>query len=188
MRLITIHTPKGEGQRVAELAFKKGISTVAIAETTLHQKEGAPRSADVVDIQSNTPKVKELIESLMVAPFYNPASYSFTIKHPESLFASEPLEEETKPLTRPTTDVYEELWQFCKITISLIGRVLLSAFLVAYGIIEGFMPLIIAGLLFLPYHHHMLGIGLSASMKEWKLFRQALKGFAVTTILIVWEE
>ena len=76
------------------------------------------------------------------------ALHSFTVRHPESIFASEPPEEETKPLTRPTTDVYEELWQFCKVTSSLIGRVLLSAFLVAYGMKEGFMPLIIAGLLF----------------------------------------
>ncbi|WP_029034130.1 DUF389 domain-containing protein [Salinimicrobium terrae] len=185
MRLVTIQTPKGEGQKVAELAFQKGISTVAISETTLYQKESAPRSADVVDIQSNTPKVKEFVESLMIASFYNPASYSFTVRHPESLFASEPPEEETKPLTRPTTDVYEELWQFCKVTVSLLGRVFLSAFLVAYGMREGFMPLVIAGLLFLPYHHHMLGIGLSAGMKEWKLFRQALIGFAVTTLLII---
>ena len=185
MRLVTIQTPKGEGRKVAELAFKKGISIVTIAETTIHQKEGAPRPADVVDIQSNTPKVKELVESLLVAPFYDPASYSFTVRHPESIFGSEPPKEETKPLTRPTTDVYEELWQFCKVTVSLIGRVLLSSFLVAYGMREDFMPLIIAGLLFLPYHHHMLGISLSAGMKEWRLFRQALTGFVVTTVFII---
>ena len=52
--------------------MNRRISTVAIAETTVHQKEGAPRSADVVDIQSNTPKIKDFVESLMVAPFYNP--------------------------------------------------------------------------------------------------------------------
>lgn len=92
----------------------------------------------------------------MVAPFYNPSTFSFTVRHPESIFASELPEEETKPIVRPTTDIYEELWQFCKITVSLVGRVFLSAFLVAYGMREDFMPMIIAGLLFLPFHHHLL--------------------------------
>ncbi|WP_029033392.1 hypothetical protein [Salinimicrobium terrae] len=184
MRLVTIQTPKGEGSKVAEMAIKLGISTVGIYEITLHQKKEKPRPADVIEIQSNTPKVKELVESLMVAPFYNPTTYSFTVRHPESIYASELPEEETKPLIRPSTDVYEELWQFSKVTVSLILRVLLSAFMVAYGMREDFMPLIIAGLLFLPYHHHMLGISLSAGMKEWKLFRQALTGFVITTFFI----
>lgn len=185
MRLITIQAPKGEGQKVAEIALNLGISNVGISEINLYQKQGPPRAADVVNIQSNTPKVKELVETLMVAPFYKPSTYNFTIRHPESIFASEPPDEETEPISRPTTDVYEELWQFCKITVSLVGRVFLSAFLVAYGMREDFMPMIIAGLLFLPYHHHLLAIGLSAGLKERKLLGQALAGFAVSTLCII---
>ena len=185
MRLITIRTPKGQGREVAEMAVQAGISSVSISETSVYKKDGILVAADVVDVQSSTPKVKKLVESLMVAPFYDPTTYSFTVRHPESIFASEQPEEETDPVTRPTTDVYEELWQFCKVTVSLVGRVFLAAFLVAYGMREDFMPIIIAGLLFLPYHHHMLGLGLSAGIKEKKLFLQALTGFAVTTVLII---
>jgi hypothetical protein len=185
MKLHKIQTPAGKGQQVAEMAFELGIRTVGISQTSLHEKNVTPRTADVIDIQTNTPKVKALIEKLMTAPFYDPASYNFTVRHPESIYASETPDEETKPIIRATSDVYQELWQFCQVTISLLGRVFLSAFLIAYGMREDFMPLIIAGLLFLPYHHHMLGIGLSAVLGESKFFKQALGSFAATTLFIV---
>lgn len=185
MKLLTIQTPKDKGQQVAEMAFELGITTVGISATSLHQKNVPSREADVVEIQTNTPKTKELVEKLMTAPFYDPAKYNFTVRHPESIYAAEKPKEETRPIIRATGDVYQELWQFCQVTVSLMGRVLLSAFLVAYGMREDFMPIIIAGLLFLPYHHHMLGVGLGAVLGESKLLKQALVGFLATTFMIV---
>jgi hypothetical protein len=138
----------------------------------------------VVEIETATPKCKEFIEALMTAPFYDPATFSFNVRHPESIFASEDPQEETHPIVRPTTDVYEELWQFTKVTISLVGRVFLSAVLLSYGMVEDFLPLIIAGLLFLPYHHHMLGIGLGGVMREWRFLRQGLMALLITTAII----
>ena len=184
MRLVTVRCPKGKGSQVAEIAMSADITEVAVLEGRLLRKSGGETLVDEVKIETSTPKAKEFVESLMDSSLYDPNTFSFSIRHPESLFASEPPEEETVPISRPTADVYEELWQFCKVTRSLILRVFLSAFLVAYGIREGFMPLIIAGLLFLPYHHHMLGLGFSAGIKEWRLFKQALSGFLVTTVLI----
>ena len=185
MKLVTVHAPRGEGKKVADVAMDSEISEVAISEATTFNKQKESSLIDIVHIQSSTPKVKHFIESLMQASFYNPDHIAFTIKHPESIFGTELPEEETEPTIRPTTDVYEELWQFTQITISLVGRVFLSAFLVAYGMREGFMPLIIAGLLFLPYHHHLLGIALGAGLKEWRFTRQAFTSFLLTTLLII---
>lgn len=184
MRLITIQAPKGRGQQIAEMAMDLGIHSVGVSETSLYKGKKSPVSIDVVEIQSNTPKVKKLVESLMVSPFYSPETYNFTIRHPESLFGSEKIEEETKPVIRPTTDVYEELWQFSKVTVSLVLRVFLSAFLAAFGMREDFMPLIIAGLLFLPYHHSMLGVALAGGLKEGKLFGQSVLAFLTITVVI----
>ena len=184
MRLVTVRCPKGKGEQVADVAMSADISEVAVLEGRLLRKTGGQILVDEVKIETSTPKAKKFVESLMDSPFYDRNSFSFSIRHPESLFASEPPEEETIPIPRPTTDVYEELWQFCKVTRSLVLRVFLSAFLVAYGIREGFMPLIIAGLLFLPYHHHMLGLSFSGGIKEWRLFKQALAGFLISTVLI----
>lgn len=184
MRLVTVRCPKGKGVQVADVAMTAGIAEVAVLEGLLLRKSGVQTPVDEVKIETSTPKAKAFLESLMDSPIYDANSFSFSVRHPESIFTSEPPEEETIPIPRPTTDVYEELWQFCKVTRSLILRVFLSAFLVAYGIREGFMPLVIAGLLFLPYHHHMLGLSFAAGIKEWRLFRQALSGFLISTVLI----
>lgn len=185
MKLVTIHAPRGDGQKVAGLAMEAEISEVAVSEATLFSKKNSSSPIDIVHIQSSTSKVKDFIESLMSSSFYDPSKIAFTIKHPESIFGTELPEEESQPTIRPTTDVYEELWQFTQITFSLVGRVFLSAFLIAYGMREGFIPLIIAGLLFLPYHHHLIALGLGAVLKEWRFFQQALKSFFLTTLLIV---
>ena len=184
MRLVTVKSPVGQGKNIAEIAFEAGIAQVGMRQETKYSPDQQNTAMDVVEIETATPKAKKFIESLMVAPFYDPASFSFTIRHPESIFASEPPQEETQPIVRPTTDVYEELWQFTKITVSLVGRVFLSSVLLAYGMVEGFLPLIIAGLLFLPYHHHMLTTGLGAVTREWRFLGQGLLALLVSTVLI----
>lgn len=185
MRLIKVRLPKNASQQVVELAFSKGVKEVSVNEEQLFQNDKTVTAVDVVHLQTNTPKAKAFIEALTSADYYDPMTYSFTIRHPESIFASEAPEEETDPITRPTADVYEELWQFSKITVSLVLRVFLSAILVAYGMKENYMPLIIAGLLFLPYHHHLIGMALAGSIREWRFFKQAVMAFVLGTALIM---
>ena len=184
MRLITVLTPKGAGKEVYKLAFKNNISEVTISEAR-RIKDGSESVLDVVNIQTNTRKTKHFIEALMESGFYDPKEMSFSTREPESQFASAPPKEETFPLTRNTGEVYEELWQYSRITISLICRIFLSAVLVAYGMREDYMPLIIAGLLFLPYHHFLLGMGIAAASKETKLLGRAALAYLIGTILIV---
>lgn len=185
MRLITIRAPKGQGQKVAEIAFKSDIPRVSSFEAKALKADKTSELQDVVEVESATPKVKKFVEALMEAPFYDPLTFTFTIRHPESVFASESPEKETYPIVRPTTDVYEDLWQFSQITVSLVLRVFLSSLLLAYGMMEGYMPLIIAGLLFLPYHHQLLSMALGGVIGEWRLFRQGIYAFLVSTIAAV---
>lgn len=185
MRLITVRAPKGHGEDIADIALKADIDRVGIQQASARQKDGESFDEDVVEMHTATPKAKEFIERLLDSPLYDPQKYSFTIRHPNSVFAAEPPKKETYPIVRPTPDIYAELWQFSNITISLIFRVFLAALLVAYGMREAYMPLIIAGLLFLPYHHHMLSMSLGASIKEWKFFRQGLLAFIISTLCII---
>ena len=185
MRLITVKAPAGQGKKIMEVAFTAGASQVSMRQEELYSPNHPERALDVVEVQTATPKAKQFIENLMRAPFYDPETYAFAVRHPESIFASEPPKEETHPIVRPTTDVYEELWQFTKITYSLAGRTFLSSVLLAYGMVEDFIPLIIAGLLFLPFHHHMLATGLGAVAREWRLFRQGLLALLLSTFLIL---
>jgi hypothetical protein len=47
------------------------------------------------------------------------------------------------------------------------------------------LPLMIAGLLFLPYHHQMLAIGLGLWTREWRLTGQGAWALLATTALII---
>lgn len=185
MRIVTIRAPKGHSRNIADIASVAGIDRVGILQGKAIQKGKESFDEDVIEVHSATPKVKKFIESVMESDFYEPKTYSFSIRHPESVFAAEPPKVETYPIVRPSTDVYAELWQFSNITVSLIFRVLLSSILLAYGMREAYMPLIIAGLLFLPYHHNMLSIAVGAVTTERKLFRQGLTALLVATIFIV---
>ncbi|MBF9255714.1 hypothetical protein I2I11_20620 [Pontibacter sp. 172403-2] len=185
MRLITVKAPEGQGKNIAEVAFAAGAAQVSFRQAMQYTADHQETVLDVVEIETATPKAKQFIENLMTAPFYDPGSYAFTIRHPESLFATEPPHKETKPIIRPTTDVYEELWQFTNITASLVGRVFLSAILLAYGMVEDFLPIMIAGLLFLPFHHHMLATGLGVVLREWRFLAQGLLALLISTLLIM---
>ncbi|MDX5345944.1 MAG: hypothetical protein LPK19_01745 [Hymenobacteraceae bacterium] len=184
MRIITVKAPTGFGTNIAETAFEAGATQVTVRQEMQLTSEKKEVHLDVVEVDTATPKGKKFIESLMEAPFYNSDTFSFTIRHPESLFAKEPPEKETHPIVRPSTDVYQELWQFTKITYSLVLRVFLSSLLLAYGMVDNMLPLIIAGLLFLPYHHHMLGVGLGAVLREWNFLKQGLLALIVSTVTI----
>ncbi|RDV11918.1 hypothetical protein DXT99_23110 [Pontibacter diazotrophicus] len=185
MRLVTVKAPAGQGKDVVAIALEVGVSHVSVHQAKEHISDGREVTQDVVEVATATPKAKRFIENLMESSFYEPATYTFTVRHPESLFGSQPPETETHPITRPTTDVYEELWQFTKVTVSLVGRVFLSSVLLSYGMVKDMLPLIIAGLLFLPYHHHMLATGLGACISEWRLLRQGLLALLLTTALIL---
>jgi hypothetical protein len=87
-------------------------------------------------------------------------------------------------LTDSVTDILEELWQFSHVTYSFIGRFFIAACLLAYGLIEHNLLLIIAGLLFLPLLPLQLAIGFGAWTGRWKLARQAALAFLTATVLL----
>lgn len=184
MRLITVRAPKGLGEKIASIALEADIDRIGIQQGKSIQKHDKSFEEDVLEMHTATPKAKMFIERLTDSAIYDPTKISFTIRHPESVYALEPPEKEFYPIVRPTSDVYAELWQFSIITPSLIIRVFLAALLVAYGMQEGYIPLIIAGLLFLPYHHHILSVAVGATLGEWKFFRQGLKALFISTLCI----
>src|SRR3954453_14595810 len=156
MRLITVRAPEGHGDAVIGIAFDTGISEVSLHHAQVRRAQESSAQQEVIEIETSTPKAKDFIEALMVAPFFDPTQYALSIRHPRSLIGQEHPESETYPMAMPTLDVFEELWKYSHITWSLVGRVLMAALLLAYGMIELNLLVMIAGLLFLPYHHPLL--------------------------------
>src|SRR5215217_5899532 len=136
MRLITVRVPAGHGDAVVDLAFASGIAEVSLHHAEVKRPQQSPAQQDIIDIETSTPHAKHFIEALMVAPFFDPTEYALAIRHPRSLIGQEPPERETYPVVMPTLDVFEELWKYSHITWSLVGRVLMAALLLTYGMIE----------------------------------------------------
>jgi hypothetical protein len=185
MRLITVRAPAGHGAAVIDLAIASGIAQVSLHQAEVHRPKQLPAREDVIEIETATPLAKHFIESLMVASFFDPTHYALSIRHPRSLIGQEHPARETYPVVMPTLDVYEELWQYSHITWSLVVRIFMAASLLAYGMIEMNLLVMIAGLLFLPYHHPMLAVAFGLWTRQMPLAGQAVLALVVITALII---
>jgi hypothetical protein len=184
MRLIKVSAPQGKGEPVMQTAFSVGIEKASLRQVEIHSAEGKTKIEDVVDIETSTPKGKRFVDALLTADFYNQEEYSLSLRAPLSIISSQSVRELTKPLTDTVTDILEELWQFSHITYSFIGRFFIAACLLAYGLIQHNLLLIIAGLLFLPLLPLQLAVSFGAWTGKWKLVGQAALAFLTATVLL----
>lgn len=185
MRLVKVTTPEGKGTEVAQIAFDAGISQVTLKQDHILKADGSSEKKDAVDVQTATPKAKAFVDSVMAAPFFNAQEYSIDIRQPRSIVSHEKPAKLTWPLAEPTVDIFEELWQFSQVTPGFIGRFLIASMLLAYGLIEYNLLLIIAGLLFMPLLPPLLAIGFGFWTKQFRLAAQGAFAFLVATALAV---
>ena len=177
MRLVKVKAPAGRGAEVAQVAFSVGISRVSVHEEHVYEQNQRRQVKDAVDIDTSTPAAKAFLDALMSAPFFDPKQYSISVRQPRTVVSPERPSNVTWPIVLPTIDVFEELWQFSHVTSSFVGRVSIAGLLLAYGMIQNKLLLIIAGLLFLPFLPLILAIGFGVWTREWRLARQG--GFAL---------
>ena len=185
MRLVRVKGPEGAAESVAQLAFAEGISQVTIHQQTSVRSDGRRATRDVIDVETATPTAKAFLDALMAAPFFDPEEYAIAVRQPRSIVSREKPPKITWPLVEPTIDIFQELWQFTHVTAGFVGRVLIAALLLAYGMIEDKMLFIIAGLLFLQLLPSMLAAGFGASTGEWRLAGQGALAFLAGMALLV---
>ncbi len=185
MRLVRVNAPHGKGADVAQIAFSVGINQASVFQVESHRSESEPQTKDAVDIETSTPKAKRFVDALLAADFYNPTDYTINIRQPRSIISKESLRELTPPLVVPASDIYEELWQFSHVTVGFVGRNFIAACLLAYGLIQQQILLIIAGLLFLQLLPLLLAIGFGAWTGKWKLVGNSALAFLVAVVLLI---
>jgi hypothetical protein len=78
----------------------------------------------------------------------------------------------TCPFLVPSAEVFEELWQYCHVTVSYVSRMFLASALLAYGMLQDSVVILIAALLFTSYLPPMLAIGFGLRSRQWRLARQ----------------
>jgi hypothetical protein len=189
MRLVKVKAPKGKAGQIAEIAFSVGLKKVAVHQAHVLRSEGGPERAamveDIVEIEASTPIAKLFIDQLLAAPFFNVNDYGISVRQPRSIINHEEVARITWPLAEPSIDIYQELWQFSQVTYGFIGRILIGAILLAYGLVEYNLLFMIAGLLFIPLLPLMLAVGFGLLTRELRLARQALMAFSLATILLL---
>lgn len=185
MRLIKVSSPEGTGSKVAETAFSVDIETVSLRQVENLSAKGQAETQDVIDIETSTPKAKRFLDALFKTDFYDRETFSVSTRQPRSIVAKESLREITYPLVEPAVDIVSEFWQFSHLTYDFAGRVFIAAALLAYGLIEMNVLLIISGLLFIPTLPIVMAIGFGAWTRHWKLAAQGAITFAAAIVLLV---
>jgi hypothetical protein len=185
MRLVRVKSPEGKGADVAQIAFDAGIKQVTIHQQKVLKADKSEETKDVVDVETATPTAKSYVDAVMAAPFFDAKEYAIAIRQPRSIVSREKPQKIAWPLVEPTVDVFEELWQFSLITYGFVGRVLIASLLLAYGIIEHKLLIMLAGLLFLPLLPLLLAMGFGLWTRQWRLAAQGLFAFTVATVLLI---
>jgi Domain of unknown function (DUF389) len=185
MRLVKVSAPEGHGKQVIDLAFALGIKTASLSQVEAYRVEKSVQVKDIVDIQTSTPEARSFINELLRADFYDQEEYSISMRQPASILSSGNVQRLTKPLVVPPSDILEELWQFSHINISFVGRIFIASSLLAFGIINHQLLVMIAGLLFLPLLPLLLAVSFGTLSGQWRLVTQGLLSFAAALLLLM---
>jgi hypothetical protein len=184
LRQVTVTAPEGKGSEVAKIAFSVGIRDVSLTSISALKSDGHQEQKDHLEVETATHLAKAFVEKLSASPVFNTDEYSITIRQPRSIYSTRDIRSLTRPLVEPSSDLFQELWQFSQITFGFIGRIYLGAVLLAFGLADYRLLFMIAGLLFIPLLPLMLGIGFSLWTRQWKLLGQSSLALLTATILM----
>jgi len=185
MRQITITAPQGSATQIAEIAFALGISAVSVAEKRILDKSGSERLRDSIEMDVSNPLAKAFMDEITAAPFFSCEDFSIAIRQPRALISHEALGRLTRPLVAPAVDIFEELWQFSQVTYGFVGRILIGALLLAYGMAEYKFLFMIAGLLFIPLLPLIQSVGFGLWTRQWRLVGQGLSSLTIALLLLL---
>lgn len=185
MRQITITAPQGSASEVAKIAFAVGISEVSISEKRTLDASGSETIKDSIEMDVGTPVAKAFMDAFTSASFFDVEKFSIAVRQPRALVSREKLRTLTRPLVEPSVDLFQELWQFSQVTYGFVGRILIGALLLAYGVAEYRLLFMIAGLLFIPLLPLLLSVGFGLWTRQWRLAAQGLFSLVVALCLLV---
>jgi hypothetical protein len=186
MRLVKIKVPEGVAEQVVRIAHQAGIPDVGVYVQEVHSAGGKVERKDVVDIHTATPVAKRFLDALTDWPGYDEDKMSYEVREARAIVSSkDDVSRITMPLLEPAVDVLSNLWQFVHITPSFLGRVVVAALLLAYGIVHDRTLIMAAGLLFMPAMPLLLSVGFGGVTRSWRLIGRALLAMLLLTVLTV---
>lgn len=180
MQQVTVVTPQGKAKPVVRIAQEQGISQVAVMPVYMY---GPDKEHEEITIECSAPQTARFIEAVMAAPFYNPQVYTITADELLSIIDSDPPEKVSRPLKVSSTTILQDLWQQNHITVAYVARAFVSTTMLAYGLLEGDVTVLIIALLFTPFLAQDLAIGFGGLMGDWRLARQGAIVLGLSTFI-----
>jgi hypothetical protein len=157
---------KRQAGDVLKLVFA-AASTPRLSRSAHHSSAIDTSQKVIIDIETSTPLAKKLTDDLMRSEVFDLDNCSVSTRQPRAVVSKERYADITRPWVEPAVDICQELWQFSHITAGFAGRVLIAGGLLAFGIINQQLLLMIAGMLFLPLLPILLGIGFGSWTGQW---------------------
>lgn len=182
MQQVTVMTPKGKGKAIANLAHELDIDEATIVSVFV---AGPDEERDEVTIECSAPQAARLIESVMSAKFYNPKQYTLTADELLSIISSDPPEKISWPMRIDPAAILQDLWTQNHLTVGYVARAFVSTVLLAFGLLEGDITILIIALLFTPFLAQSLAISFGAWMRDWRLARQGALMIVISTAIAI---
>ena len=186
MRAVKVEAPLELVDEVVNLAIHVGILSANVHHVEHRSGDGKKQEKAIVDVETSTPAAKRFTEELLKANFFSIESFSMSTRQPRCIISKTPVSEVTMPWVEPGTDIRQEFWQFSHLTWGLAIRVMISGGLLAYGIANAQLLIMISGILFLPTLPVVMAMGLGVWSRDPRLSVKAAVTFAASlTILYV---
>jgi len=181
MHEVRVTVPRGSGAAIVKAALKVGIGRVTICPVI---QAGGPHSeAEIVSVETSTPRAKAFLDRVMSTP--NLSTSSVSTREIRAIVSSEGDREITYPSVEPTVEVFQDLWQLNHVTPSYVARTLAAALLLAYGMRHDDVISIVVAALFLPFMAQVLGLGFGIWTTDWNLASQAALALAVSIVISI---
>ena len=180
MRSVQINTPRDRAEPIAKIAYECGISVVNVSDVTAWKKDGEREEKVTITFETSTPKAKRFVDGLLLSDVYDREIMWFDVRERRAIITTDRISDVTYPWVIPGTDILQDLYQFSHITLGLVGRVLLAACLLSYGLLHQSLLLMIAGMMFIPMLPVLSALGFGGWVGHWRLSVRALGVLAIT--------
>jgi hypothetical protein len=182
MQEVTVNTPKGKGEQVARLALEAGIIEASVSSVYTY---GPDQEQDVVSIEVSAPEAAQFIQKVMSSSFYDPNDYTIVADEVMAVVSSEPPELVTRPMKIAPSSILQDLWMQNHINAAYLARAIVSSLLIAYGLMEADLTVLIVALLFAPFLTQDLAVAFGGWMRDWRLARRGALIMAVSTAIAI---
>ena len=175
-------TPKGKGKAIAKIGHDLGMAEVAIMTVFV---AGPDEERDEVTIECSAPQAAKFIEAVMSAKFYNPQEYTLTADELLSIISSDPPEKVSWPMRIDPAAILQDLWTQNHLTAGYVARAFVSTVLLAYGLLDVDITILIIALLVTPFLAQDLAISFGLWMGDFRLARQGALMIVFSTAVAI---